>query len=127
MIATLLEALGVALIALGITVSAVTVYGVVRMRGLYPRLQAASKAAMLGAVAILAASVGTRDGATIARAVIVALFLLLTTPVAAHAIAQAAYRREGAERSSSDGSVGEDDRAGEEKVRAEQERAEGEA
>lgn len=94
MIATALEMLGVALVALGIATTAVTVYGVVRMRGLYTRLQAASKASMLGAVAILAASVGTRDGATIARAVVVALFLLLTTPVAAHAIAQAAYRRD---------------------------------
>lgn len=97
MIGTVLEALGVALIALGIVVTAVTVYGVVRMRGLYTRLQAASKASMLGAVAILAASVGTRDGATIARAAVVALFLLLTTPIAAHAIAQAAYRRDRAE------------------------------
>lgn len=94
MIASVLEGLGVALIALGIATTAVTVYGVVRMSGLYTRLQAASKASMLGAVAILAASIGTRDGATIARAVVVALFLLLTTPVAAHAIAQAAYRRD---------------------------------
>jgi multicomponent Na+:H+ antiporter subunit G len=91
---TLLEALGVALVALGIVTIAVTIYGVVRMRGLYSRLQAASKASMLGAVAILAASIGTRDGAIIARAVVVALFLLLTTPIAAHAIAQAAYRRD---------------------------------
>jgi multicomponent Na+:H+ antiporter subunit G len=103
--ATALEALGVALIALGIAVTAVTVYGVVRMSGLYTRLQAASKASMLGAVAILAASVGTRDGATIARAVVVALFLLLTTPVAAHAIAQTAYRRD---RASSEGGSGAD-------------------
>lgn len=89
-----LEGLGVALIVLGLLVTGVTVYGVVRMKGLYPRLQAASKASMLGAVAILAASVGTRDGATIARAAVVALFLLLTTPIAAHAIANAAYERD---------------------------------
>lgn len=94
MIGVVLEALGVALIAVGILTTGVTVYGVVRLSGLYTRLQAASKASMLGAVAILAASIGTRDGAIIARAVVVALFLLLTTPVAAHAIAQAAYRRD---------------------------------
>ncbi|MDO8188802.1 monovalent cation/H(+) antiporter subunit G [Conexibacter sp. JD483] len=94
MIDTLLQIAGVALVALGIVTIAITVYGVVRMKGLYSRLQAASKASMLGAVAILAASIGTRDGAIIARATIVALFLLLTTPVAAHAIAQAAYRRD---------------------------------
>lgn len=94
MIDTLLEAIGIALVALGIVTIAVTVYGVVRMKGLYSRLQAASKASMLGAVAILAASIGTGDGAIVARAAVVALFLLLTTPIAAHAIAQAAYRRD---------------------------------
>lgn len=94
MIETLLDLLAVGLIALGLIVTGVTVFGVVRMKGLYVRLQAASKAAMLGTVAILAASIGTGDGATIARAVIVILFLLLTTPVAAHAIVQAAYRRD---------------------------------
>lgn len=97
MISTLLEVLGVALIAIGIVVMAITVYGVVRLKGLYVRLQAASKAAMLGAVAILAASVGTGDATMVARAVIVSLFLLLTTPIAAHVIAQAAYRRDGAD------------------------------
>jgi multicomponent Na+:H+ antiporter subunit G len=96
-ISSVLEGLGVALIALGITVTAITIYGVVRMKGLYVRLQAASKASMLGTVAILAASIGSGDGKTVARAAIVAIFLLLTTPVAAHAIAQAAYRRDRAQ------------------------------
>lgn len=94
MIDTLLEVLGVTLIALGIAVTTITVYGVVRLRGLYPRLQAAGKGPMLGTVAILAGSIGTADGATIGRSLVVALFLLLTTPVAAHVIARAAYRRD---------------------------------
>lgn len=98
MIETILQILGVALIALGVVVIAVTVYGVVRLRGLYPRLQAASKGAMFGTVSILAASIGTADLETIGRCGVVALFLLLTTPVAAHAIGQAAYRREQRER-----------------------------
>lgn len=94
MIDTVLDVLSVALIILGLVVTGVTVFGVVRMKGLYVRLQAASKAAMLGTVAILAASIGTGEGTTIARATIVILFLLLTTPVAAHAIIQAAHRRD---------------------------------
>lgn len=94
MIEAVFELLGSALIVLGVVVTAITVYGVVRLKGLFTRLQVASKASMLGTVAILAASIGTRDGATIGRAFVVALFLLLTTPVAAHAIGQAAYRRE---------------------------------
>lgn len=107
MIESALDLLGIALITLGLTVTGVTIYGVVRMKGLSVRLQAASKAAMLGTVAILAASVGTGDGNTIARAAIVILFLLLTTPVAAHAIIQAAYRRDqGSDESGRNGSDG---------------------
>ena len=97
MIETALDVLAVMLLALGIAVMTITVYGVVRLRGLYPRLQAAGKAAMLGTVAILAASIGTGDGDTIVRSLVVALFLLFTTPVASHLIAKAAYRREQAD------------------------------
>ena len=44
MIETLRDLLAVGLIALGLIVTGVTVFGVVRMKGLYVRLQAASKA-----------------------------------------------------------------------------------
>lgn len=94
MIASLFEVLGVVLIVVGVLVTVLSIYGVVRMTGLYARLHAASKASVMGTVAILAASIGTRDGAMIGRAIVVALFLLLTAPIAAHAIANAAYRRE---------------------------------
>lgn len=93
-VGTLVSWLGVALLALGVAVLAVAVVGVVRMRGLWPRLHAASKASVLGTAVILLAAVGTRDGTLIARAVLVCAFLLVTSPVAAHAIAHAAYRRE---------------------------------
>lgn len=90
----ILEVLGVVLIAVGLFVTGLSVYGVVRMKGLYARLHAASKASVMGTVAILAASIGMRDGAMVGRAVLVAAFLLLTAPIAAHVIANAAYRRE---------------------------------
>lgn len=90
----ILEATGVVLIVVGVLVTVLSIVGVVRMRGLYARLHAASKASVMGTVAILAASIGTRDGSMIGRAILVAVFLLLTTPIAAHAIANAAYRRE---------------------------------
>jgi multicomponent Na+:H+ antiporter subunit G len=89
----MLEVLGVALIAVGVLVTGLSVYGVVRLKGLYARLHAASKSSVMGTVAILAGSIGTRDGAMAGRAALVAAFLLLTTPVAAHVIANAAYRR----------------------------------
>lgn len=94
MIGEVLEILGVVLIAVGLFVTGLSVYGVVRMKGLYARLHAASKASVMGTVAILAASIGTRDGAMVGRAALVAAFLLLTAPIAAHVIANAAYRRE---------------------------------
>ena len=59
----------------------------------YTQLHAASKAVVLGVVAFLAASLAAGDGAIAARAVLIAIFLLLTTPVGAHAIARAAHAR----------------------------------
>lgn len=47
----------------------------------------------LGVIAILIASIATRDAVLITRAALVAAFLLITAPVSSHAIAWAAYRR----------------------------------
>lgn len=107
---TALEVLGVALIAIGVVTTAATAIGVVRMKGLYPRLQAASKTSALGAIAILAASVATRDGATIARAFLVAVFVLLTAPVSAHAIGRSAYLRDREAAAREGRAAGEDER-----------------
>ncbi len=50
-------------------------------------------AVFLGVVSLLVASLATREPAIIARGALVAAFLSLTTPVAAHAVARAAFRR----------------------------------
>jgi multicomponent Na+:H+ antiporter subunit G len=68
--------------------------GTVRFDDVYVRLHAASKAVVLGVVAVLVASLATRDGTTIARALLVAAFLLFTTPVATHAIGRAQWLRD---------------------------------
>lgn len=78
------------LVVLGLVVMTIGVIGLYRMPDLYLRLHAASKAVVLGVVALAAASAATGDGAIIARAALIAGFLLLTTPVSAHAIARAA-------------------------------------
>lgn len=68
--------------------------GLVRLPDLLLRMSATSKAATLGAALMLlgaAAHFGT-VGAT-GRAVVIAAFLFLTAPVAAHAIGRAGYRR----------------------------------
>ena len=83
-----------ALVLLGVVVMTVGVYGVFRMPDVYTELHAASKAVFLGVVVLLVASTVTGDGAIIARAALIGVFLVLTTPVAAHVIALAAYRQE---------------------------------
>ena len=66
--------------------------GVLRMPDLFSRLQASSKAATLGAILIMAATAIHFDGGSPAvRALLVILFLALTTPVGAHRIARAGY------------------------------------
>ncbi len=82
-----------ALVLLGVVVMTIGVYGVFRMPDVYTELHAASKAVFLGVIALLAASVATGEGAIVARAILIAVFLVLTTPVAAHVIALAAYRQ----------------------------------
>ena len=81
------------LVLLGILVMTIGVYGVFRMPDVYTQLHAASKAVFLGVIALLAAAATTREPAIVLRAALIAVFLILTTPVAAHAIARAAYLR----------------------------------
>lgn len=82
-----------ALVLLGVAVMTIGVYGVFRMPDVYTKLHASSKAVFLGVIVLLIASVATGDAAIIARAALVAVFLVLTTPVAAHVVALAAYRQ----------------------------------
>jgi len=82
------------LILLGLAILTIGVYGIVRLPDVYTQLHAASKAGFLGIAALLAAAALEGDGAIIARAVLIVALLALTTPVAAHAIARAAHRRE---------------------------------
>ena len=80
-----------ALVALGILVMTMGVYGVVRMPDTYTRLHVASKMVFLGAMPLLLASALTGGQEVILRVVLIAFFLVLTTPVSAHMIGWAAY------------------------------------
>jgi multicomponent Na+:H+ antiporter subunit G len=82
-----------ALVILALAVMTVGVYGVRRMPDVYTQLHATSKAVFLGVIAILVASAVSGDPAIILRLVLIGAFLLLTTPVSAHVVARAAYRR----------------------------------
>lgn len=66
--------------------------GVVRLPDLFMRMQAATKAATLGAgCMLLAVAVHFGELAVVTRALLVTAFIFLTAPVAAHMIARAAY------------------------------------
>lgn len=67
--------------------------GLVRLPDVYNRVQAATKCVTLGTCMILlgTAVYGAGAGMSI-KAVLCAVFILLTSPVAAHAIARGAYR-----------------------------------
>lgn len=66
--------------------------GVLRMPDLFMRMQAATKAATLGAgCSLLAVAAHFGELGVTTRALLIIAFLFLTAPVAAHVIARAAY------------------------------------
>lgn len=81
------------LVFLGLAVMTIGVYGLIRMPDIYMRLHAMSKTVFLGVIAFLGASMATRDADVIYRAILIAVALLLTTPVSAHVVARAAFLR----------------------------------
>lgn len=86
----LLAAVGILLGAGFVLVAAI---GVLRMPDLYTRMHAATKAGALGAgLLVLSVAVAIGDAAFTGRAVATVVFVVLTAPVAAHALGRAHYR-----------------------------------
>lgn len=79
-----------ALALLGLAVVTTAVVGVWRFPNVYTRVHAAAKAAVIGVQPLLAAA-AVADPATLPKAILVAGFLLLTTPVGSHAVVRAAH------------------------------------
>ena len=66
--------------------------GVVRMPDVYMRMQVSTKGASLGAgCLLLAVPVFFGDAAVGVRALLIIVFIFLTTPISAHMLARAAY------------------------------------
>ena len=86
------EIIGYILITVGILFDIFGCIGLVRFPDVYNRLQAATKCVTLGTILLLigAALIGGWSALS-AKAVICAVFILLTSPTAAHAIAKGAY------------------------------------
>jgi multicomponent Na+:H+ antiporter subunit G len=80
-------------VILGLWVTTVGVYGVIRMPDTYTWLHAASKSVFLGVISLCVSSAVTGDPAIIYRAMLIGAFLLVTTPISAFVIARAAFLR----------------------------------
>lgn len=88
---TVLSVAAGVLVVLGLVILTLSVAGIYRMPDVYTEVQATAKGAALGVVTLVLAALLTGDGPIIARAVLIAAFLLVTAPLAAHALARAAY------------------------------------
>ena len=81
----------VALALLGAFFGAVAAIGIVRMPDVYTRAHAASKSDTLGAVLTIAAvALALQTDLSTAKSVFLIVFMFITNPTAAHAIARAA-------------------------------------
>lgn len=91
MINTLFEVLALAAIILGTFFSLIGVVGYIRMPDVYTRLHSTGKVGAFGVVFLTIATIAT-TGLTFGKGLVLIALLLLTAPVATHAIASAAYR-----------------------------------
>ena len=86
------EIIGYILIIIGILFDIFGCIGLVRFPDVYNRLQAATKCVTLGTIVLLiGVALASGSGAMAAKAIICAVFIILTSPTAAHAVAKGAY------------------------------------
>jgi multicomponent Na+:H+ antiporter subunit G len=84
----------IVLCALGLFFSFTGAIGILRMPDVYTRVQCSSKTITMGALPLLVALVIAEGPMTTygARALIVAVLLLIVNPIASHALVRAAYK-----------------------------------
>jgi multicomponent Na+:H+ antiporter subunit G len=92
MIGTVVDVAGVVLLAMGLTLATIGLYGLLRMPAIFDQLHAAGLITGPAMLLILLAAVATTSAEIITSAALVFLFVLITAPLSGHAIAQAAYR-----------------------------------
>ena len=93
----ILDALGIVLLGGGLTLSTIGLFGMLRLPDILHQLHAAGLVTGPGVVLILLAAIASRNAEIITSAALMLLFVLITSPLAGHAIAQAAVRRDEAE------------------------------
>jgi multicomponent Na+:H+ antiporter subunit G len=88
----MIDIIGYILIIVGILFDIFGCIGLVRFPDVYNRLQASTKCVTLGTILLLVGvALISASGPTSAKAIICAVFILLTSPTAAHAIAKGSY------------------------------------
>ncbi len=88
----LTEYLGLTLVGLGVFFCFVGVLGSLRLPDVYTRLHASGKVGTLGLIGILIGTAILLPSTTL-KVIALGLFLMVTAPLAAHAIAAAAHRQ----------------------------------
>jgi multicomponent Na+:H+ antiporter subunit G len=92
--ATVIGVAATAALGLGLLLATVGIYGLLRMPEVFSQLHAAGLITGPAVVLVLLASVATGSAEIISSAVLVGAFVLITSPLSSHAIAEAAYREE---------------------------------
>jgi len=88
------DTIGMVLIAIGLSFDVLGCVGLVRLPDVYNRLQASTKCVTLGTCSILLGVFLMSGGFTSMgfKALLAIVFLVLTSPVAAHAVSRGAHR-----------------------------------
>ncbi|SDU12853.1 monovalent cation/H(+) antiporter subunit G [Halopseudomonas salegens] len=89
---TILPWVAATLILLGGIFSLLGAVGVLRLPDAYTRMHSASKAGALGAILVLLGALAATDGARWFAVLLAVLVVLMTAPMAAHAISRAGHR-----------------------------------
>ncbi len=88
----MIDTIGYILITVGVLFDLFGCIGLVRFPDVYNRLQAATKCVTLGTILLLLGVILISGwGALAAKALVCAVFIMVTSPTAAHAIAKGAY------------------------------------
>ncbi|NJE10095.1 monovalent cation/H(+) antiporter subunit G [Thermococcus sp. MAR1] len=93
-----LAAIGEVLVLLGTFFYFLSALGLIRMPDVYNRMQTSTKSATLGSLGVMVGvgiwALGTDFGSIpwLTKTIVIAVFLLLTNPISAHALIRAAYK-----------------------------------
>ena len=88
-----LDVIAAGLIALGLLLATIGLYGMLRLPDIFHQLHPAGLVTGPAVILVLLAAAFTSNAEIITSAALVILFVLITSPLSTHAIAQAARRR----------------------------------